>query len=97
MNLSDFLIWLATSAGASSVASWVLERIPKYAALASAEAKRWIFFGVCAVLSCGSYAIITYVPSSVLQSLAPWFGLIASTFASIFIGTSFHKVDKLDK
>lgn len=96
MGLTDFLLWMGGSAGASLAASWILERIPAYVNIVVSETKRWIFFGVCVLLSGGSYAVITYVPSDVLQSIAPWFGLVASVFISVFTGTGFHKVDKLD-
>jgi hypothetical protein len=95
MGLNDFLMWLATSAGASAVASWVLERIPAYAKIVSAEVKRWWFFLACVLMSVGSYCVLTYVPASVLQSVAPFFALIAATFVGVFTGTGFHKVDKL--
>lgn len=97
MTLNDFLLWLAGSAGASVAASWILERIPKYVNIAVAETKRWIFFVCCLVLSGGAYAIITYVPTDILNALAPWFGLLAATFVSVFTGSSFHKVDKIEQ
>jgi hypothetical protein len=97
MSLSDFLTWVLGAGGASLVASWILERIPKYTEIPSSEQKQWIYFGVCLVLSIGSFAIVTYVPKEVLDSIAPWFGLAASVFTSIFIGSGFHKIDKLTK
>lgn len=97
MGLNEFLLWLATSAGASVVTSWILERIPAYAKIVVSETKRWIFFGACVVLSLTSYLVLTYVPAEVLQSLVPFFGIIASSFASVFIGSGFHSVDKLPK
>jgi len=95
MGINDFLLWLATSAGASAVASWILERIPAYVKIAVATTKQWIFFGVCVLLAGGSYAIVTYVPADVLSALAPWFGMVAAVFLSVFTGTGFHKIDKL--
>lgn len=95
MGLNEFLIWLASSAGASAVASWILERIPAYAKIAVAETKRWIFFGACVVVSVGSYLVMTYVPESVLESIVPFFGLVAAVFISVFTGSGFHKIDKL--
>ena len=97
MGLNEFLLWLATSAGASVAVSWVLERIPAYVNILVAETKRWIFFGACLVLSLASYLVLTYVPVDVLQAMVPYFGILASTFASVFIGSGFHSVDKLPK
>ena len=95
MGLNEFLMWLGGTAGASAVASWLLERIPAYVAIASAEVKRWVFFAVCLVLALTSYGVLTYVPAEALRSVAPVFGLIASTFLAVFTGSGFHKVDKL--
>jgi len=95
MELKDFLLWLAGSSGASIAMSWILERIPAYVQIAVAETKRWIFFGACVLMSASAYAVITYVPANVLESLAPWFGLIAATFVSVFTGSGFHKVDRI--
>ena len=52
------------------------------------------FFFVCLLLSTGAYAIQVYVPQEILVELAPWFSLIAASFAGVFIGTAFHKMDK---
>lgn len=96
MDLNEFLLWLASSAGSSAVASFILERITKYQSLA-ADVKQWVFFGVCLVLSVTSYLVLTYVPVEVLEAVKPYFGLIASTFISVFLGTAFHKLDKTNK
>jgi hypothetical protein len=96
MQLNDFLSWMATSVGASVVASFILEKIPAFTNL-TAEIKKWIFFGVCAVLAVGSYLTLTYVSVEILTAVAPYFGLIATIFASVFGGESFHKVNKLVK
>ena len=95
MNLNEFLTLLLTAGGSAAVASWILERIPVYAAIALAETKRWVFFGVCVVLALGSYMVITFVSPVVLQALAPYFAIIASVFASVFFGSAFHNADKL--
>lgn len=95
MNLNDFLTLLVTAGGAAAVASWVLERIPAYAAIVDAERKRWIFFAVCAIIALSAYVVITFVPAATLEVIAPYFALIASIFTSVFLGTSFHNADKL--
>jgi hypothetical protein len=95
MELNDFLALLLTAGGAAAVASWVLERIPAYASIAVAETKRWVFFGVCAILALGSYCVITFVPPATLQAITPYFAILASVFSSVFFGTSFHNADKL--
>ena len=96
MGLNEFLLWLGSASGASGVASFILERIPAFHKLAS-EAKQWVYFFVCLVLSVGSYSIITYVPADILEQIAPFFALVAAVFASVFLGSVFHQYDKIEK
>jgi len=95
MALNDFFALLLTAGGASAVASWILERIKAYSNISDPEVKRWIFFGVCTVLSVGSYCVITFVPPAVLLQIVPYFGIVATVFSSVFLGNSFHLRDKL--
>ncbi len=95
MNISQFLVWLG-GAGCVIAASWILERFPKYQEL-GAVAKQWIFFAVAAVLGIGAYVVATYVPVNVLEAIAPYFTIIAAVFSYQFLGTAFHKVDRLDR
>jgi putative flippase GtrA len=90
MDLNDFLMWAASSGGASVIASFILERIPAFQAL-KVELKKWYFFGACSALSVGSFCVLTYVPAEVLNQIAPFFALIAVNFASVFVGEAFHK------
>jgi putative flippase GtrA len=94
MNLNDFLLWVATSVGATTVASFILERVRAYRDMLDAELKKWIFFGVACVVSVGSYCVLTYVPMEVLSQIAPFFALVATIFVSVFSGTLWHKFDK---
>jgi drug/metabolite transporter (DMT)-like permease len=92
MGISDFLSYLM-GGGCLLAASWILERFPKYTALA-ASVKEWIFFGVAAVLGAGSYAVSVYVPSSVIVAVSPYFVILASVFGYVFLGNVFHSTDK---
>ena len=94
ITIFQVLTWLG-GAGCVIAASWILERIPKYNALAP-NVKMWIFFGVASVLGIGAYSIATYVPAQVLEQLAPFFGIVAAVFSYIFLGATFHKADKQD-
>ena len=95
MSLNDFLMLLLTAGGAAAVASWILERMKWYKAIVDPENKRWVFFGVCVILAVGAFCVITFVPAAVLLAIAPYFAIVASVFASVFLGTSFHNADKL--
>ena len=96
MGLNEFLLWVGTSAGASIVASFILERLTWFTQKAG-EAKKWIFFGAASVLSIGSYCVLTYVPADILSQVAPFFGLVAAIFVSVFAGSAYHESDKLPK
>ena len=91
MGITDFLSWLM-GGGFLLAASWILERFPKYTALDS-NIKEWIFFCVAAVLGIGTYAFSQYVPANVIQSIAPYFVVVASVFSYVFVGKIFHNVD----
>ena len=93
MNVNGFLTWILTGGGSIMVVSWILERIPKYQAQVE-DTKKYIFFGCSAFISLAAYAVLTYVPTSVLLAIAPYFGILAITFSNVFIGQAFHKNDK---
>lgn len=89
LDFMEFLKWMV-GGGAAIAASWLLERAVWYQAK-TAEAKRWIFFGIVAVISVISHATFTYVPPAILLQIAPWFALVASAFVSTFLGTAMHR------
>lgn len=94
MDLFAWLAWIFQSGGSVIVASWLLERIPTYVNLASAEAKKYIFWFISFLLSSGAFAMVNYVPREILEQIAPYFGFAYGTFAVIFLGTAFHFFDK---
>lgn len=93
LTLTSFLLWLASGGGATVVASFILERLAWYQAKSSTE-KQWWFFGSASSLSVAAYCFITYMPAEILSAIAPFFALVASIFASVFLGTLFHQYDK---
>lgn len=97
MDLFAWLAWLFQSGGSTVVASWILERIPAFVSIASAETKKYIFWIVSFLLSALSFAVITYVPREVLEMIAPYFGFLYGTFAVVFLGEVFHFFDKAKK
>lgn len=92
MTLTDFLIWLVGGGSIIGI-SWVFERIAWYQSLTS-NAKQWVFFGACTVVSVAAYAVQTYVPVASLETLAPWFQIVAGLFIALFLGNQFHEKDK---
>lgn len=75
-NLTQFLTWLITSAGASAVASFLLERLAAFQAQ-PATRKPWIVYGASVVIALAAYAVQTYVPADVLAQLQPVFAILA--------------------
>ena len=76
MSITEFITWLASSAGASAVAAFLLERLPAFKRLPT-ENKPWIVYAVSLALALAAYAIQTYVPADVLAQLQPIFVIIA--------------------
>ena len=93
MTLADFLIWLSVGGGGALASSWIWERIPWFQGL-EATYKQLVFFASCVVLSTVAFVTQTYVPQEVLNQLAPYFAIVASSFTAVFVGTSFHKSSK---
>jgi hypothetical protein len=93
MEISQFLSWLLASGGSVIVASWILERVAWFQSLV-AETKKYVFFGVSAVISCGAFATVTYVPKATLEAIAPWFLIVSGVFVTTVLGEAYHKLDK---
>lgn len=93
LELMSFLSWLVTSVGAGSVASWILERLPKFQALEASAKKMWVFISSSA-LAISAFLVMQFVPAETLRAFAPYFAILASTFASAFSGELFHRIDK---
>ena len=93
MTLAEFLAWLVNSGGAIAVVSFLFERWAWYQAQTS-DNKRYMFFGACVIVSVLGYLGLTYIPPEIIQQIAPYFGILYSTFLAIFVGTKFHQEDK---
>jgi hypothetical protein len=93
MNLNDFLSWLVYSGGSIIAVSWVLEQVNWYKEQ-SPQLKKWVFFGLSAVVSVTALLVVNFVPAQVLQAIAPYFAAIAITFVNVFLGEVFHTATK---
>jgi hypothetical protein len=93
MTFKEFMEWLVNSGGAIVVVSWIFERLPWFQGL-TATAKEYVFFGACAVVAVLGYVGLTYIPPEVIQTIAPYFGILYMTFSAVFLGNLFHKADK---
>jgi uncharacterized membrane protein YfcA len=93
MTFAEFLAWLVNSGGAIVVVSFIFERWNWYQAQPP-DIKQYLFFGACVVVSVFGFLGLTYIPPEVIQQIAPYFGILYSTFLAIFVGTKFHQEDK---
>jgi hypothetical protein len=90
--IREFLVYLMAG-GAIVAVSWAVEGWAWFQNLES-NAKQWFIFGSSVVLAVGAWGINTYVPSATLDSLQPVFAILATLFASVFLGQAFHFYEK---
>ena len=93
ITLEGFLLWLGTVGGSGTVISFLFEQIEWFQSL-SDKGRKWVSFAGMAILGVLSHLTLTYVPSDILISIAPYFVVIASAFVSVFSGSAFHKFTK---
>lgn len=95
MEITFFLNWLLHSGGSSSVASMILERLPRYRSLSSDKKDFW-FIVASSSLSILAYLALTYVPVQYVQMVQPYFYIVYGVAAPILVGKFAHKLDKTD-
>ena len=93
VDFAEFLQWIVYGGGGAIAVSWILEKLSWYQNK-SADAKRNIFFGIVSAFTILVYVVLTYVPSNIIDAIAPYFGIVAVAFLNIYIGTGFHSVTK---
>lgn len=91
MTLSAFLVWLVAG-GCVIAASWILEQFDGFQAQ-TPKIKRWIQFGLSAVIGLTALAIQVWVPPAVLEQIAPFFAVLCAAWVSIFVNQMAHLVD----
>ena len=94
MDINQVLQYLVYGGGSVALVSFVAERLSWYQAQ-TAPAKQWLAFGTSSLIALGAYAVITYVPTTVLTALNPWFLIESGIFSVYFLGQAFHSQDKL--
>ena len=93
MNVNDFLVWLV-GGGCITAAMWVLGQFDWYNNLVE-KTKQLIFFATAVVLGGGAYAVITYVPSTVITAVTPYFLIVSAVFSYIFLNKMYQKISKM--
>lgn len=96
MTITDFLIWLGSSAGATAALSFIAERLPAFQALSSTAKSYTMLIG--SILLAGvAYAVLTFVPSETLTALVPWFQIVYGAVASWIANQFAHQQDPANK
>lgn len=96
MTLTDFLIWLGSSAGATAALSFIAERLPAFQDLSS-SAKSYTMLIGSIVLAGVAYAVLTFVPPETLAALVPWFQIVYGAVASWIVNQTMHTFDPQNK
>jgi len=92
MDLTQFLTWLATSAGASVAFSFISERIPAFQKL-TAQQKSLLHLAGALLFALTAYAVQTYVPADALAQIAPVFQLVYGVVYTWIAGQVAHAQD----
>lgn len=96
MTLQLFLVWVASSGGASILLSFVAERWPGWGGL-NRELKEWIHLGGSVALALAAFAILTLTPPEILESAAPWFLVVYGVASTWVLNQLAHKADPANK
>ena len=92
-NLVAFITWIVYSGGALLIASWILDKIPAFVALAEAT-KKLINQALSVVLAVGFYAVLKYVPPDVFAAIDPWFKIIVGVLVAYAGQQVVHRLSK---
>lgn len=92
MDLTQFLTWLGSAAGATAALSFIAERIPAFQSL-TPQIKGYVMLGGSAALALIAYAVLTFVPPDQLAQLAPWFQVIYGVVAAWITNQVAHTFD----
>lgn len=96
MDFSQFLTWLAGVGGATIAASWILGQFVWYNKLVE-KMRKWVFFGISALLGMGGYAGSVYLPTSFITVITPYFLIVSGIFILVFINEAYTKLSDLYK
>jgi len=89
--MSEFLLWLV-GGGCVVATSWILEQVTWFQNL-EPQKKRYLQFGVSALIGLGALAVTQYVPKETLNLLEPYFAVLSSVFGMIFLNQTAHALD----
>jgi uncharacterized membrane-anchored protein len=93
MEITEFLVWVASGLGATSVFSYIAERWAWFQGLTS-DTKKLVSTISASVLAILAYVTVTYVPAEVWVMLSPYWQIIVGVVMINYGTQVFHKYDK---
>lgn len=93
MSFSEFLNFLLVGGGGIVAVSWIWEKFNLFSNM-SPEDKKMVLFGFSAAISLIAYAANQFIPAETIALIDPYFKIVAGLFYMIFIGNTFHNVNK---
>lgn len=90
ITLVQFLTWL-TVGGCVIAASWIMDKVSWFQKL-KANVKLWVQVGISSALGIGALLVLNYVPLETLELIQPYWSVLATVFAMVFLNQTFHKV-----
>jgi len=93
MEIKEFLVWVASGLGATSVFSYFAERWAWFQKLAT-DTKKLVSTVSASVLAILAYVIVTYVPAEVWVVLSPYWQIVVGVVVINYGTQVFHSYDK---
>ena len=92
MELSQFLIYVASGGGAAALVSFAGERLPWFQRQ-TPRIKSYIMLGASVIVALGAWAVMTYVPAEVMAQVRVPFQLVAGVVSAWLANQFAHKAD----
>lgn len=93
MEITEFLVWVASGLGSSAIFSYFAERWEWFQTLKTDTRKLVATLGA-SVLAMLAYVTVTYVPVEVWVALSPYWQLIVGVIVINYGTEVFHQYDK---
>ena len=92
MELSQFLIYVASGGGAAALVSFAGERLPWFQRQTS-RVKSYLMLGASIIVALGAWAVMTYVPADVLAQVRVPFQIVAGVVSAWLANQFAHAND----
>ena len=92
MELSQFLIYVASGGGAAALVSFAGERLPWFQRQ-TARSKSYLMLSASVIVALGAWAVMTYVPAEVMAQVRVPFQLVAGVVSAWLANQFAHAND----